>query len=108
MKPTEAKMVLRRLFGAWRTNADAATAAVYAEALLDLDLDVALEAVAVLIRCENYLPTVARLLEQYRIEHRRMVYRTRALTEPRPRNWQDVQLAGVRRARAVLAEPAIA
>ena len=102
MKPSDAKLVLRSLFGAYRTTADEATVAMYAAALLDCDLDVAMEAVGVLVRTENYLPSIARLREQYRIEQRRTQSRVRELAPGRPRNWQAVQLAGVRAALDVL------
>jgi len=103
MRPSEARLVLTKLFGAYRTTADEATVLVYAEALAPIDLDVALCAVAAVIRSEDRLPSVARLMAVVRTEHRRITRATRELPPTKPRNWQQVNLAGVRAARARLA-----
>lgn len=102
MRPSDAKQVLRRLFAAYRTTATDETVAAYADALLDLDLDVALEAVAALIRSDHELPSIARIRDVYRVEHRRISARA-VMPRSRPRGWQEVQLTGVRAARAALA-----
>jgi len=103
MRPTDARLVLTRLFGAYRTTADEATVLMYAEALAPVDLDIAMTAVTALVQTEDYLPSVARVMAAVRIEQRRVDHRTRALPPAKPRNWRDVNLAGVRKARAMLA-----
>ena len=103
MRPSEARLVLTKLFGAYRTQADEATVLVYAEALAPIDLDIALSAVAAVIATEDRLPSMSRLMAAVRVERRRTLRATRVLAAPRPRNWQQVNVAGVRSARAVLA-----
>jgi len=102
MRPSEARLVLTKLFGAYRTTADEATVLVYAEALAPVDLDIALAAVAAVIATEDRLPSVSRLMAVVRVQHARIVRSARALPPAKPRNWQQVNIAGVRRARAVL------
>jgi len=102
MRPSEARLVLTKLFGAYRTTADEATVLVYAEALSPVDLDIALGAVAAVIQTEDRLPSVSRLMAVVRVEHDRVTRSVRALPPPKPRNWQQVQLEGVRRARSTL------
>jgi hypothetical protein len=95
-------MVLTRMFGAWRATADEATVLCYAEALAPLDLDVAMMAVGHLTRTEDRLPSIARLLEAYRAESRRIALATPALRPGRAPNWQQVNLAGLGRCREAL------
>lgn len=102
MDPRDAKLVLTKLFGAYRASADQATVLVYSEALAPFSREVGLAAVDHLIRTTDRLPSVARLLEALRMEARRQGETERELPPGPPINWREAGLEGIAKARAEL------
>lgn len=105
MRPSEAKQVLAALLAAYpRVKLDEANVVAYAEALVDVDVDVGLTVARSLIVSHEGFPPIATILSSARIERTRIEREAARLAAPRsrPRDWREVGLAGLAAARSVL------
>ena len=105
MRPGEAKQVLAALLAAYpRVKLDEANVVAYAEALVDVDLDVGLTVARSLIVSHDGFPSIAVLLSAARVERARLEREAARLSapRPRPRDWREVGLTGLAAARSAL------